>query len=168
MPRDQLCGSMYSKFRDLVYFGQRFVAMPRFLLVFAGAPASDKKRPGALPPALADGLEQHGAALESVRACCGDNKWGTGEGVSFPSSQISETFGRNVAVANGFRWFCNNRQIPALASRAPLACTVPHQGRPPEMQGFPMGFNAFQLIPGRCQGVIPSTTRFLLLAKARK
>ena len=45
---------------------------------------------------------------------------------------------QNVTAANGFCRFPNNRQISGLASRVPLARTVPHQGRALEMQGIPM------------------------------
>ena len=57
----------------------------------------------------------------------------------------------NVTAANGFWWFRNNRKIFALASRVPLARTVPHQGRASEMQGIPMVFKVAQLIPRRRQ-----------------
>ena len=73
MARDQLCGSMCSKSPAAVFFARAFPAMPRFLAVHAGACATDEKRPGVLPPELADGLKEHGAVLDSVRACGGDN-----------------------------------------------------------------------------------------------
>ena len=45
-----------------------------------------------------------------------------------------------VTVANGFWWFSSNHKIFGLASRVPLARTVPHQGWALEMQGIPMFF----------------------------
>ena len=83
MARDQLCGTTNDKSRATVFFAKPFSAMPKILVVLAGACASDKKRPDALPSALKDGLEEHGAVLESVRACGGGTrKWGQGEGAS--------------------------------------------------------------------------------------
>ena len=60
----------------------------------------------------------------------------------------------NVTVANGFWWFPDNHKIFALASRVPLARTVPHLGRASEMQGIPMVFKVAQLIPRRRRGSI--------------
>ena len=59
------------------------------------------------------------------------------------------------------QWFFpNNRKNFALASRVPLASTVPHQGWALEMQGSPMVFNVVQLIPRRRQGSIHFHPRF--------
>ena len=74
----------------------------------------------------------------------------------------------NVTVANGFWWFPNNHKISALASRVPLARTVPHQGWALEMQGNPMVFKVVQLIPRRRQGSIHSTVRCLMMIQMRK
>ena len=74
----------------------------------------------------------------------------------------------NVTVANGFWWFPNNRKIFALASRVPLARTVPHQGWALEMQGIPMVFNLVQLIPRSRQGSIHSAISFLMMIQMGK
>ncbi len=41
--------------------------MPKFLVVLAGVPLSDKKRPTVLPPALAQGLKRHDGAGNALR-----------------------------------------------------------------------------------------------------
>eukprot|EP00666_Eupelagonemidae_sp_cell4sb_P015468 gene15468-20580_t len=77
--------------------------MPQFLAVLDGAPATDQKRPMALPPQLVKALEPHKAKFDSARACgSGTKKWGNGEGSSHnllqnPACKVDEA---GVWIAN--------------------------------------------------------------------
>ena len=75
---------------------------------------------------------------------------------------------RNVTAANGFLRFPDNRKISALASMARVVRAGPAQGWALEMQGIPMVFKGVQLIPGRRQGSMHSTARFLMMLRMRE
>ena len=78
--------------------------------------------------------------LKGFRMHCAELKPQTNQRKCFPEAfhLVPGSPGtQNVTAANGFRRFPNNRKIFGLASRVPLARTVPHQGWALEMQGIP-------------------------------